>query len=36
MVEEKLRLIAVLDPGGLKRSGRLASNDLRPVLVDKF
>jgi len=23
MVEEKLRLIAVLDPGGLKRSGRL-------------
>jgi hypothetical protein len=35
MVEEKLRLI-VLDPGGLKRSGCLASNDLRPELVDKF
>jgi len=36
VIEEKLSLIAILDPGGFKRSGGIPLNELRPTLVDEF
>src|SRR6266404_8703567 len=36
VVEDKLKLIAILDPGGFKRSGGIPLNELRPALVDEF
>jgi len=36
VVEDKLKLIAILDPGGIKRSGGIPLNELRPALVDEF
>jgi CubicO group peptidase (beta-lactamase class C family) len=36
MVEDKLKLVAILDPAGLKRSGGVPLNELRPALVDEF
>jgi CubicO group peptidase (beta-lactamase class C family) len=36
MVEDKLKLVAILDPAGVKRSGGIPLNELRPALVDEF
>jgi len=36
MVGEKLKLVAMLDPSGLERSGGIPRNELKPVLVDEF
>ena len=36
MVENKLKLVAMLDPAGFKRSGGIPLNELRPALVDEF
>jgi hypothetical protein len=36
MVEDKLKLVAILDQAGLKRSGGIPLNELRPALVDEF
>ena len=36
MVEGKLKLVAMLDPAGFKRSGGIPLNELRPALVDEF
>jgi CubicO group peptidase (beta-lactamase class C family) len=36
MVEDKLKLVAVLDPAGLKRSGGIPLDELRPALMDEF
>jgi hypothetical protein len=36
MVEDKLKLVATLDQAGLKRSGGIPLNELRPALVDEF
>jgi hypothetical protein len=36
MVEDKLKLVAILDQAGLKRSGSTLLNELRPTLLDEF
>ena len=36
MVEGKLKLVAMLDPAGFKRSGGIPPNELRPAFVDEF
>jgi CubicO group peptidase (beta-lactamase class C family) len=36
MVEDELKLVAMLDPAGFKRSGGIPLNELRPALVDEF
>jgi len=36
MVEGKLKLVAMLDPAGFKRSGGIPLHELRPALVDEF
>lgn len=36
MVEDKLKLVAMLDPAGFKRSGGIPLNELRPTLADEF
>jgi hypothetical protein len=36
MVEDKLKLVAIHDQAGLKRSGGAPLNELRPALVNEF
>jgi hypothetical protein len=36
VVEDKLKLVAILDQAGVKRSGNIWLNELRPALVDEF
>jgi len=36
MVEGKLKLLAMLDPAGFRRSGGIPLNELLPALVDEF
>jgi CubicO group peptidase (beta-lactamase class C family) len=36
VVEDKLKLMGILDPRGFKRSGGIPWSELRPALVDEF
>lgn len=36
MVEDKLKLVSMLDSAGFRRSGGIPLNELRPALVDEF
>jgi CubicO group peptidase (beta-lactamase class C family) len=36
MVENKLKLVSMLDPAGFRRSGGIPLNELRPALMDEF
>ena len=36
IADDKLKLVAMLDPAGFQRSGGIPLNELRPALVDEF